>query len=140
MSHSNEIEILKGDCVGNTIRDQLEEVLSPFYYDPTALLDREIRHCNMVLCCRDSEARIKAFAMFGYEVIDLGGQEVQVGYIGLSAVRQDVQNRGIALRLWAMAHADALRRESELQHRLVVWGTCITPEAYFGISTFIARR
>ena len=119
------------------LQHALLDIVRPYYLDPTAVLERELRHCNVAYLHRDTHGSIAAFALFAYEELFVPGEDyVPTLYAGLCAASLTLQKRGMVFKLWSYASEEAIRWEKEHGKALLAWATTATPVTYYGASMY----
>jgi hypothetical protein len=116
----------------------LFHLVRPSYEDPTALLDREVAHCDTLYLARDEAGRLLSFFMVAWETLPLDDRPVPAVYLGLSATSEETKNSGIVYRLYRKFCVDAAAREGETGRRLLLWGTTATPSAFLAVHFLFA--
>jgi hypothetical protein len=106
------------------------EIVGPSYEDPTALLVRELQHCDTLYLGTDDEGRLACFYFVAWESLDVDGLARPAVYLGLSATRDDLKGRGGALSVYACWLMELAAREQASETSFVLWGTTATPLVY----------
>jgi hypothetical protein len=114
--------------------EEIRDVLAPSYLDASALLDREVAHCETLYLATDEDRRLSAFFMVAWESITVGGVNLPSVYMGLSAAREDLKSTGHVRDLYAMFVSDAATWQRITGRTLVLWYTTATPSAYLAAS------
>lgn len=131
------IRLDKKDFGCHEFISEVSAIISPFYEDITALLERELSHCNVGWGIRDVNGKLLSFAMFAYEDLEVENDgSVPCLYVGLAATHQKYQKRGFIHRLWLAASIDLQQRQQSLCRPLIAWATTASPDAYFGAVAF----
>jgi len=105
---------------------QLVELTRPSYQDNTAILEREINHCNEIYLLYDDSANLIAFFMVNFEKLD----NVDSYYLGLSGCRNNLKGMGYAKHLYNTFFRDCKQKEKELKVKILCWWTTATPIPY----------
>lgn len=122
------------------LRCEILDLMAPSYEDPTALLTRDLTHCNTLYLARDDDGRLACFFLVAWEPLEVKGQKTLPSlFMGVSAVRQDVKNAGLAGRVYLRCILDALQWEREWCQKLILWSTTATPTVYLAAHTFLAE-
>lgn len=110
---------------------EIKEITAPSYEDPTALIMRDLNHCNKLYLGRESNGKLVTFFMVGWETILLDKKPIQTVFLGLSATREDQKDSGIVRHLYQRFVTDAQAWEEAHQQRLLLWYTTATPSVFY---------
>lgn len=116
-----------------TLQSEIREVVSPFYVDPSAVLDREFAKCTDCYLALKGGNSVHAFFLVQWDV------DVQRVYLGLSCTRLSSRKSGIVQQLYAMFINEAQVWEESSGVRLLLWGTTATPAVLRGVHTMFAH-
>ena len=119
--------------------NKLREIIAPSYEDPTAILDREVNHCDTLYLALDSEKQIVSLFLTADETVRVSDRDLDSVYLGLSATRQDKKGIGHVAHLYARCIRDCVAWEHASSRRVLLWGTTATPTAFVGASRFLAN-
>jgi hypothetical protein len=117
-----------------SLKEEIFNLLSPSYEDPTSLLEREVEHCDTLYVARDIDGRLMAFFLVAWEPLTFNGKTLPSVYLGLSATSQETKGSGIVRNLYERFRCDASSWERENRRQLVLWATTATPSAYAGVN------
>jgi hypothetical protein len=117
-------------CATSAINVEIADLIAHSYVDPTALLEREFEHNDLLYYVRDDEGRLVAFFMVARERLTIDGRSIPAVYLGLSATSRDTKGSGRVRRLYASFIAEARGWQRALDRPLLLWGTTATPSAY----------
>jgi hypothetical protein len=119
---------LEGDA---QLEADLRHIVSDIYEDPTALLDRELHHCDTIYTTTDEDGRLAAFFMVAHERLDLvDNGSVDSQYVGLWATRTNLRNTVFGAAVARSWLRDLVAWQKQTLRPLVVWGTTATPLVY----------
>lgn len=110
------------------------DLLAPSYEDPSAIMKRELAHCDTVYMAFSEDGRMESFFMVGHEVIDVEAQSVSAVYLGLSATREELKSGGAGRAVYARWQAEDADLRQRSVRPLVVWCTTATPLVYLFIT------
>ena len=117
-------------CATSTINVEIADLIAHSYVDPTALLEREFDHNDLLYYVRDDEGRLVAFFMVARERLTIDGGSIPAVFLGLSATSRDTKGSGRVRRLYASFIAEARGWQRALDRPLLLWATTATPSAY----------
>jgi hypothetical protein len=116
------------------LKDEIFDLLSPSYEDPTTLLERELDHCDTLYVARDPSDRLMAFFLVAWEALTVNQATLKSVYLGLSATSQENKGSGIIRCLYERFRSDAYSWEKENQRRLLLWATTAAPSPYSAVN------
>lgn len=105
----------------------LFHILSPFYLDPTDLLERELAKNDSIYLLKDEKEEIVAFFMVGWKKYQSLEKNMDLVYLGLSCVSIKFQDNGFASRLYYKFTCDAFNFEVQNKVKILLYGTTATP-------------
>ena len=118
------------DAQASGLVTEMASLLAPSYVDCTAVLARELDHCDRLYLARDVQGRLATFFLTAFEDVTVEGTVVPTAYLGLSAARPDLKNSGVVRQLYEAFLIDAGKKEVATCRQLVLWFTTATPSAY----------
>lgn len=75
-----------------TLRREILDLMATSYEDPTALLTRDLAHCDTLYLARDDKKKLCCFFLVVWKALEVPeGGNVPSLFMGVSAVRQDVK-------------------------------------------------
>lgn len=77
--------------------------------------------------------------MVAWETIEVEGQCLPALYAGLSAVRQENNNTGLAAHLYNYSMFEAQEWQRHHQQKLTIWATIATPLAFYAAEKILAN-
>lgn len=117
---------------------ELLELTAPSYEDPSALIARELGHCDTLYLARDDEG-VCGFFLAAWETLEVAEcGRVPALYLGLSAARENAKYRGHISALYLRCFNDAVAWEQETGEQLILWGTTATPSVYLAARAVLA--
>jgi hypothetical protein len=120
------------------LRREMLDLLASSYQDPSALLARELEHCNSLYLARDGD-RLLCFFFVAWETVEVDGYgSASTIYLGLSATRQEVANTGFIGSVYFRCEKDIVCWERKNKRRLLLWGTTANPTIYLVMCAFRA--
>ena len=110
--------------------EEIRELVTPSYVDPSALLARELAHCDTLYARRGDDGRLQTFFLTANERIETPLGPIPTVYLGLSAARADLKNTGVVRSVYVRFLDAAAAWEQATGERLLLWYTTATPSAY----------
>lgn len=102
-------------------------LIAPSYKNAGAHITKDIESCEDLYVTRDEEGQLLAIFMVGYHVIN----NRKCCYLGLSACRQDIKNKGLVKALYKQFANDCRQRERQGNDRILCYFTTATPIVYY---------
>jgi predicted GNAT family N-acyltransferase len=119
---------------------ELKEITAPSYEDPTAMIKRDLSHCNKLYLGHNPDGKLVTFFMVGWEPILFKGKYIPSVFLGLSATCQDCKNSGIVRTLYQRFVLDAQAWEEAHQQRLLLWYTTATPAVFHATNIIFSEN
>ncbi|MBL0941234.1 MAG: hypothetical protein IBJ00_00660 [Alphaproteobacteria bacterium] len=111
--------------------NELKQITLPSYKDPTAMMNRDLNHCNKLYLAREADESLIAFFMVGWEPILFREQLISSVFLGLGVTRQDKKSTGLIRFLFSRFIYDARKWEERHPKKLLLWYTTATPSIFY---------
>lgn len=112
----------------------LHEVAAPSYHDCSAVLAREIAHCDTLLVLCDDGGSPACFSMLAWEPLALRRRTVDSVYLGLTVTRVDRKGQGLGRSIFRRISAHLASVEQSSGRALTVWFTTASTPAFLATS------
>jgi hypothetical protein len=105
---------------------EIYELTAPSYIDNTAIVKREIEHCNEIYLLYNSDEMLVAFFMVNFERLE----DMDTCYLGLSTCHHNYKGYGYAKYLYNSFFMDCKMREASSAGKVLCWWTTASPIPY----------
>ncbi|MBL0941232.1 MAG: hypothetical protein IBJ00_00650 [Alphaproteobacteria bacterium] len=123
-----------------TLIQELQELTSPSYEDPSAMINRDLNRCTKLYLLREKGGKLISFFMVGWEPLMFRGKSIQSVFLGLSATCQDKKNSGIVRTLYQRFILDAQTWQKKNSSKLLLWYTTATPSVIHATNTIFVEN
>lgn len=116
---------------------EIEEIFlltNPYYFDSSSVVERELKHNNIIYLLKDSFGGILSFFMVAWEKHQIQSLERDVVYLGLSCASQNNQGKKFASRVYYNFTVDAYNYQQKNSSKLILYGTTATPVVLLTLS------
>ena len=116
------------------IGKEIAELVAPSYVDATAILEREMDHCDLLYHVRGEDGRLVNFFMIARESVQIDGCATPTIFLGLSATSQATKGSGLVWDTYKAFITEACGWERLLSCPLLLRATTATPSAYHALN------
>lgn len=106
---------------------EIHELIAPSYKEAGSHITRDIELCPILYTINSTKGQMLALFMVGYHTVN----NIECCYLGLSACREEYKSQGLVKKLYLEFNRDCIKRERELNKRIVCYGTTATPIVYY---------
>jgi hypothetical protein len=127
-----QVQTHTGPAWKQVLRPLLSDVCAPSYQDATAVLERELGHCDTLYMGVDDAQRTQCFAMAAWAPPAGFSSATSTAYVGLTVARDSCKGSGAFRELYRAINRDAKAIEERTQSSLCIWLTTASASIYFG--------
>ena len=105
---------------------EIHELIAPSYKEAGSHITKDIELCPLLYTINSPEGKMLALFMAGFHKVN----GLDCYYLGLGACRNEYKNQGFLKKLYLEFARDCIRKELELNKRIVCYWTTATPIIY----------
>lgn len=111
------------------------ELIVPSYKNAGSHITKDIEICNELYVINSENKEMLALFMIGYHTIN----NIEYCYLGLSACRQEYKNNGFVRALYLEFARDCIRKELDINKRIICYWTTANPIVYHWFSKYFSN-